>query len=190
MTRSIDLPIDFVDAAKSCAEEFPTILAVDPGARCGVAILDSRSGVCLSATCKLDSIGQTIADVVGSFRVHLFAREAPFSITNAALASGRANAGALWSLGYAAGTVDAFARRWCRDSVRWEPQPVTWRSVLGLNAGDRSREAVNERVHAWACRATSRPLTTQRGAKLLDEANAVCLAFATAYVFKAARSGM
>lgn len=190
MKRSVDLPLDFVNEARAATDDLPVVLAIDPGARCGIALLDQRSGECRSTTCKLEAIGQAVSDLVGDSIVGVFAREAPFSVSNSALASGRANAGALWSLGYAAGTVDAFSRRWTRSAVRWQPQPMTWRSVLGLNAGDRSREAVNERVHLWACRATSKMLTTQRGAKLLDEANAVCLAFATAYVFKAARSGM
>ena len=196
MRQSIDLPATFVAVARRHYESKPMVLAVDPGRKCGVAILDTARGVCHSSTCALVDVTTCIADVLdeayahSAFSprvIHAFAREAPYSTSNAALAAGRANAGALWSLGYAAGWVDAAATRWARNAAKWDPQPVTWRSVVGLNTGERGRDAVNERVLAWAEATTKRSLRSKRGAKLYDEANAVALAYATASVFDAAR---
>jgi hypothetical protein len=197
MRTSIDLPASFVTAARARSERSPIILAVDPGKRTGLALLDVGTRRCASTTStNLDGVRDAVAGLMDAWsvsrpRVSIYAREAPYSVSNAALAAGRANAGALWSLGYAAGVVDAHADRWFDrergDVARWEPQPVTWRSILGLNSGDRTRDAVNERVLAWAEATTQRSLRTPRGAKLFDEANAIALAFATVSVFIAAR---
>jgi len=196
MRKSIDLPKTFVDSARSRCERSPLILAIDPGKKTGLALLDVGTRQCVSLTSGLDDVRQSIAGLMDAFdvkrpRVAIYAREAPYSVSNDAFASGRANAGALWSLGYAAGVVDGHADRWFDrergDVARWEPQPVPWRSILGLNSGDRTREAVNERVLAWAEATTRRSLRTPRGAKLFDEANAIALAFATVEVFVAAR---
>ncbi|MBM4356960.1 MAG: hypothetical protein FJ096_02515 [Deltaproteobacteria bacterium] len=196
MRQSIDLPAVFVHVARKHYAAKPMVLAVDPGRKCGVAVLDTERGRCFSSTSLLVDVTTCIADLLDEAHahsafaprvVHAFAREAPYSTSNAALAAGRANAGALWSLGYAAGWVDAAATRWIRSAAKWDPQPVTWRSVIGLNSGERRRDAVNERVLAWAEATTKKELRSKRGAKLYDEANAVALAYATASVFDAAR---
>lgn len=195
MRQSIDLPSSFVEAARTHRDSKPMVLAIDPGRKCGIAILDVSTGRCFSSTSQLLDVRRSVGNLIGEASmqatgfsaIHSFAREAPYSTSNAALASGRANAGALWSLGYAAGWIDAETKQWTGDAAKWEPQPVTWRSVIGLNSGERGRDAVNERVLAWAEATTKRSLRTRRGAKLYDEANAVALAYATASVFDAAR---
>ena len=192
MRQSIDLPADFVESAAALAGDEHIIMSIDPGKRCGVCVLNTATGRCESQTSTLTEVAMSMVDVLSRLStgraVHVYAREAPYSVTNAALASGRANAGALWSLGYSAGIVDAAASRWVQKGApRWEPQPVTWRSVLGLNTGERTRAAVNDRVLEWAESTTGRRLRSRRGAKMYDEANAVGLAYATASVLAAAR---
>lgn len=162
---------------------FP-ILAIDPGKRSlGWAVIDSEKrlhsgqGPLEAAVAEID----VTLDLVGA--PWLFAAEGPYTVSAKQLMKLGGGVGAIRELGRATGYVQGALRKHLRGAVLWEPKPVSWRAVLGLNRGSSGdvsgRDATAAAVVLWARATTKLPLVSgEAGEEQVDRAMAIGIGFA------------
>jgi hypothetical protein len=170
------------------------ILAVDPGSSStGWALCDpmngdeilSGQGPNAHVACELVRAGHSSA--------LLLVVEAPYSGRSPEAVLGddgtpqirgtRASPESTWKLGRAMGFVQGalYSDRYMRGmnpGLLWEPAPMRWRAVLGLNPtarGKGARAEVAERCWRYARSITGRDLEGPMGGRLIDEAMAICM---------------
>lgn len=99
----------------------------------------------------------------------------------------------IYRLGVAAGFVTGGIDSELGRPVFWEPPPMSWRSVVGLNrqATDDStaREETAAAVLEYARRKTGLSLATEGDREKIDEANAIAMCFAGAHLIRHAETG-
>lgn len=143
------------------------VIAIDPGANTGWAVYD-HDHLFLSGENKLDVAVQTVMGHMEGKHVDAFA------IENMYFGPGKASPKSMYKLGYNTGyIVGMFEPYLSKDTVRWNPQPVEWRGVLGFTRGTRDEMAklALEKAEAIA----SQKLEGPRGGKQTDRAMAICI---------------
>lgn len=173
---------------------FP-IVAVDPGKRSmGWAVIDG-TGALHSGQGTPREIVPRIIDVLDVAGLPMcFAAEAPYSMSTEVMtqqkksgpAGGRgSNVVAVYAMARATGYVEGALRRHLERAAPWEPKPMTWRSVLGLNRRGTddltARDATAEAVLLWVRATTRLTLRAGVGEQAYDEIDrAMALALAHA----------
>jgi hypothetical protein len=163
---------------------FP-VLAIDPGKRSmGWAVVDahrklhSGEGTPKDVVRELDGLLELVGPPI------LFACEAPYSVSAAQIAKTQHRSGgvsAVYALARATGYVEGGLRRHLLRSTSWEPKPMTWRAVLGLNRRseeESGREATAKAMLMWARATTRLPLKRHNDEDQIDRAMAIGIAFA------------
>jgi len=144
-----------------------TLIAIDPGNKTGWAISENHH-LFLSGESLLKVAVQEIVKNIKGKHVDAFA------IENMYFGAGRASPSALYKLGHNTGYIVGLLEPHLDEkTVRWNPQPGEWRSVLGFARGKREEMAALalEKAEAIAAQKLEGP----RGGKHTDRAMAICI---------------
>jgi len=181
----------------------PSILAIDSGSH-------------ITGWCHFDEDGTinagegsprvVIRDLVSFLSVvgapFLFVREGPYTLSIAQLTKPQdprkprramITPLSIYRLGVAAGYVTGGIDSCLGSPVFWEPAPMSWRSIVGLNRQSTEESTARDETAAaileYARRKTGLALTTEGEREKVDEANAIAMCFAGAHLMRHAESG-
>lgn len=161
---------------KSCE----TILAVDPSIGSTGWALSSGNELIDSGQAEMNEAISRIDKAIDANRIFLncIIVEDPFFI----------GSGNTWKLAWSAGGLSyAFRQYMANDCVQWNPKPMQWRSVLGLNVSEernekgkkkRDRETIDALVYDFCQKQTGLQLTTTNGKIQSDRCMALGMLFA------------
>lgn len=188
--RTVELPLALTAALGKLGPD-ACVLGHDPGsASTGLAYVVGGRTVFSTQGAPRDVAARWGAVFRGA-RVDLYVREGPYPTVRVDEGRERAQSHALHVLGFSAGWVTCALDGEVRTAALWEPPPMTWRALLGLNRRASSERSARDEtalaVWRWARATSVAALETSRGARCFDEANAIGLAHAGASIIDGAR---